>query len=115
LSSGYVDAFYRKALAVRDHLRAEFNTQFETVDAIATPTTPTPAFVIGENEDPLAMYAGDIFTVPINLAGVPALSVPMGYVTRGGASLPVGLQLIGAHGQEELLCDIGAVIERTTA
>ena len=115
LSSGYVDAYYRKALAVRDMLREDFAKQFETVDAILTPTTPTPAFVIGEKEDPLAMYAGDIFTVPINLAGVPALSVPMGTVTRGSATLPVGIQLIGAHGQEEMLCDIGLVVERATA
>jgi aspartyl-tRNA(Asn)/glutamyl-tRNA(Gln) amidotransferase subunit A len=115
LSSGYVDAYYRKALAVRDMLREDFAKQFETVDAILTPTTPTPAFVIGEKEDPLAMYAGDIFTVPINLAGVPAVSVPMGTVTRGSAALPVGMQLIGAHGQEEMLCDIALVVERATA
>jgi aspartyl-tRNA(Asn)/glutamyl-tRNA(Gln) amidotransferase subunit A len=115
LSSGYVDAYYRKALAVRDMLREDFAKQFETVDAILTPTTPTPAFVIGEKEDPLAMYAGDIFTVPINLAGVPALSVPMGTVARGSAALPVGMQLIGAHGQEEMLCDIALVVERATA
>lgn len=114
LSSGYVDAYYRKALAVRDMLRADFAKQFESVDAILTPTTPAPAFILGEKEDPLAMYAGDIFTVPVNLAGVPALSVPMGTVTRGSVQLPVGLQLIGAHGQEEMLCDIGLVVERAT-
>lgn len=115
LSSGYVDAYYRKALAVRDMLRADFESQFSTVDAILTPTTPTPAFVLGEKEDPLAMYAGDIFTVPVNLAGVPALSIPMGAVSRGTATLPVGIQLIGAHGQEEALCDIGLAVERATA
>lgn len=115
LSSGYVDAYYRKALAVRDMLRADFAKQFDSVDAILTPTTPTPAFALGEKEDPLAMYAGDIFTVPVNLAGVPALSVPMGTVARGPVQLPVGLQLIGAHGQEEMLCDIGLIVERATA
>ncbi len=115
LSSGYVDAYYRKALAVRDMLRADFENQFATLDAILTPTTPTPAFTLGEKEDPLAMYAGDIFTVPVNLAGVPALSIPIGTVLRGNAHLPVGLQLIGAHGQEDMLCDIGLAVERTTA
>jgi aspartyl-tRNA(Asn)/glutamyl-tRNA(Gln) amidotransferase subunit A len=114
LSAGYVDAYYRKALAVRDMIRADFARAFETIDAIATPTTPTPAFRFGEKEDPLAMYAGDIFTVPVNLAGVPALSVPMGKVVRDGVALPVGLQLIGAHGQESLLCDIGQSVESSS-
>jgi aspartyl-tRNA(Asn)/glutamyl-tRNA(Gln) amidotransferase subunit A len=115
LSSGYVDAYYRKALAVRDMIRADFVKALETVDAIATPTAPTPAFAFGEKEDPLAMYAGDIFTVPINLAGVPALSVPMGKVTRGASQLPTGIQLIGAHGQEHILCDVGTVVEAHAA
>jgi aspartyl-tRNA(Asn)/glutamyl-tRNA(Gln) amidotransferase subunit A len=111
LSSGYVDAYYRKALAVRDMLRADFASQFVGLDAIATPTTPTPAYTLGEKEDPLAMYAGDIFTTPVNLAGVPALSIPMGAVVRDGMHLPVGIQFIAAHGQEELLCDVGTVAE----
>jgi aspartyl-tRNA(Asn)/glutamyl-tRNA(Gln) amidotransferase subunit A len=107
LSSGYYDAYYRKASAVRDVMRAELAHVFETVDVIATPTSPTPAFVIGEKADPLAMYAADIFTVPVNLVGVPAISVPGGTVQRDGVDLPVGFQLIGRHGGEEALFELG--------
>lgn len=107
LSSGYYDAYYRKASAVRDVMRTELAEVFETVDAIATPTSPTPAFVIGEKADPLAMYAADIFTVPVNLVGVPAISVPGGTVQRDGIDLPVGFQLIGRHGGEEALFELG--------
>lgn len=114
LSAGYADAYYRKARAVRELIRAELKNVFESVDVIATPTSPTPAFKIGEkSSDPLAMYAADIFTVPANLAGVPALSVPMGEVERDGSRLPVGFQLIGAHGSEEMLFKIGEDIEKT--
>ena len=84
LSSGYADAYYRKARSVRDAIRADFARAFESVDAIVTPTSPVPAFKLGEKSDPLAMYAADIFTVPINLAGVPAISVPSGAVEREG-------------------------------
>lgn len=113
LSSGYVDAYYRKARAVRAFIRADFEKAFESVDAIATPTTPTPAFKIGEKaSDPLAMYAADIFTVPVNLAGVPAISVPSGTVEREGKKLPVGFQLIGPHSAEETLFTIGEDVER---
>ncbi len=96
LSSGYADAYYRKAHAVRGQIREDFKKVFESgVDCIATPTTPTPAFKIGEKaSDPLAMYAADIFTVPVNLTGVPAISVPMGKVDTDGASLPIGMQFI---------------------
>lgn len=111
LSSGYADAYYRKALAVREIIRADFARAFESVDAIATPTTPGPAFKFGEKSDPLAMYLEDIFTVPVNLAGVPAISVPMGTVVRDGKNLPVGFQIIGAHGNEEILFAIGKDVE----
>ena len=107
LSSGYADAYYRKARSVREIIRADFARAFESVDAIVTPTTPGPAFKFGEKSDPLAMYLEDIFTVPVNLAGVPALSVPMGTVVREGKDLPLGFQIIGAHGSEETLFSIG--------
>lgn len=111
LSSGYVDAYYRKATAVRGVLRDDFVRAFKEVDAIATPTTPAPAFKFGEKEDPLAMYAADIFTVPINLAGVPGLSIPNGTVLRDGVALPVGLQLIGPHGSDRALLELGHILE----
>lgn len=115
LSSGYADAYYRKAAAVREQIREDFKRVFEEVDVIATPTTPTPAFKIGEkSDDPLAMYAADIFTVPINLTGVPAISVPMGRVTREGTELPVGMQFIAPHGFDSSLFSIGEDFEKIT-
>jgi aspartyl-tRNA(Asn)/glutamyl-tRNA(Gln) amidotransferase subunit A len=110
LSAGYADAYYRKARAVRELIRDDFKRAFKEVDAIVTPTTPSPAFRFGEKADPVAMYAGDIFTVPANLAGITAMSVPMGTVERNGFSLPVGFQLSAGHGCEEILFDIGAVL-----
>lgn len=107
LSSGYYDAYYRKAEIVRNLMRGELATAFGDVDMIVTPTAPTPAYKIGEKEDPLSMYLGDIYTVPINLTGVPALSVPMGTVDRDKKSLPVGIQFIGPHAGEACLFDIG--------
>lgn len=112
LSSGYADAYYRKALAVREMLKSDIARAFTDVDIIATPTTPAPAFKMGEKEDPLAMYAGDIFTVPVNLTGVPAMSVPMGTVTRDQAQLPVGFQCIAPRGGEERLFTVGSDIEK---
>lgn len=108
LSAGYADAYYRKARAVREIIRADLSRAFEEVDAIALPTSPIPAWKIGEKADPVAMYAADIFTVPVNLAGVPGISVPGGTVVRDGVSLPNGFQLIGAHGSEAMLCGIAA-------
>ena len=112
LSSGYADAYYRKAKQVREMIRADFSNAFAQVDAIATPTTPSPAFTFGSKSDPLAMYAEDIFTVPINLAGVPGISVPMGNVTRDGSVLPTGFQIIAPHRGEETLFTIGEDIEK---
>lgn len=112
LSSGYADAYYRKARAVREIIRNDFARAFEAVDAIALPTTPSPAFKFGEKSDPLAMYAEDIFSVPANLAGVPAISIRGGVVERDRVSLPVGFQLIGAHGSEEMLFQIGERVEK---
>lgn len=110
LSAGYADAYYRTAERVRQMLRDDFVRTFETVDAVLTPTTPTPAFKLGEKEDPLAMYAGDIFTVPVNLAGVPSVSVPAGTVVRDGVALPVGVQCIGPHGSDTALLELGALL-----
>ncbi|MGH9940477.1 MAG: Asp-tRNA(Asn)/Glu-tRNA(Gln) amidotransferase subunit GatA, partial [Blastocatellia bacterium] len=101
LSSGYYDAYYEKAQRARSMLAGDFAEAFKKCDVIATPTAPTPAFKIGEkSNDPLAMYLCDIYTVTINLAGVPAISVPCGQSTAG---LPIGLQLIGNHFDEARL------------
>ena len=117
LSAGYADAYYRKARAVRELIREDFKRAFDPsadgVDAIVMPTSPTPAFKIGEkSDDPLAMYAADIFTVPVNLAGVPAISVPSGSVVRDGKDLPVGFQIIAPYGGEHTLFSIGEDVER---
>jgi len=111
LSAGYADAYYRRARAVRELIRADFARAFEGVDAIATPTCPSPAFTFGSKSDPLAMYAEDIFSVPANLAGVPAMSVPMGTVNRDGSELPVGFQLSAPHAREDILFAIARDIE----
>lgn len=93
LSSGYYDAYYLRAQKIRALIRQDFDRAFERVDGIITPTTPTAAFKRGEkNEDPLAMYLNDIFTISVNLAGLPALSVPAGMTEEG---LPIGMQVIG--------------------
>ncbi|MFP4202804.1 MAG: Asp-tRNA(Asn)/Glu-tRNA(Gln) amidotransferase subunit GatA [Opitutales bacterium] len=101
LSSGYYDAYYLRAQKVRTLIRRDFEAAFEEVDAILTPTSPTPAFKRGERtDDPLAMYLSDIFTIAVNLAGLPAISVPSGF-TRAG--LPIGLQIIGkAFGETDM-------------
>ena len=112
LSAGYYDAYYNKATAVRALIQKDFTEAFKEVDVIATPTSPTPAFKIGEKaNDPLAMYLADIFTVPINLAGVPAISVPSGFGERDGKQLPLGFQIIAPHFKEERLFSLGADIE----
>ena len=111
LSSGYYDAYYLRAQKVRTLIRRDFETAFGPCDVIATPTTPTPAFHLGEKTgDPLQMYLADIFTVPANLAGLPALSLPCGLA--GG--LPVGLQLIGRSFDEATLLRAGAAYQRAT-
>lgn len=107
LSSGYYDAYYGTAEQVRHKMRAELEHAFTTVDVILTPTAPTPAFTFGEQSDPLSMYRQDIFTVPVNLTGVPALSIPAGAVERDGVALPVGVQYIGPRAGDSRLFDIG--------
>jgi aspartyl-tRNA(Asn)/glutamyl-tRNA(Gln) amidotransferase subunit A len=91
-------------------MRHELETAFAQVDFIVTPTAPTPAFTIGEQGDPLAMYRQDIFTVPVNLTGVPALTFPMGQVTRGVSELPVGVQYIAPHAGEARLFAVGKAL-----
>jgi aspartyl-tRNA(Asn)/glutamyl-tRNA(Gln) amidotransferase subunit A len=110
LSAGYYDAYYNKATEVRKLLTDDFTETFKRVDVIATPTTPTPAFTFGEKSDPLSMYLTDIFTVPANLSGMPAISVPSGLVTREGVELPVGVQFTAPHFQEERLFSVGKVL-----
>jgi aspartyl-tRNA(Asn)/glutamyl-tRNA(Gln) amidotransferase subunit A len=112
LSSGYYDAYYNKAVAVKTRLQETFAGAFTKVDAIMTPTAPTPAFSVGEKtSDPLAMYLADIFTVPANLVGIPALSVPFGSVDRAGDTLPVGIQFMGPHMHEDTLFTLGKALE----
>ncbi len=98
LSSGYYDAYYLKAQKVRTLVRRDFETVFQQVDILATPITPTPPFKIGEMaDDPLTMYLGDVYTIPLNLAGVTGISIPCGFT---GDGLPIGLQLVGGHFEE---------------
>ncbi len=112
LSAGYYDAYYGKAQRVRTLVRQDFARAFERCDVVATPTTPEPAWPLGErSDDPLRMYLADVFTVTVNLAGLPALSVPCGF-TRAG--LPVGLQLIGRALDEGALLRAGDAWQRGT-
>jgi len=109
LSSGYYDAYYRKAGQVRTLMRRDFDEAFTQCDLIATPVSPTCAFKIGEKtDDPLTMYLSDIFTIPINLAGLPALSLPCGFDGKG---LPIGLQIIGRPLGEALILQAASVLE----
>jgi aspartyl-tRNA(Asn)/glutamyl-tRNA(Gln) amidotransferase subunit A len=113
LSSGYYDAYYGRACAVREMLKKDLEEAFEGVDIIATPTTPTPAFKIGEkSNDPLQMYLADIFTVPVNIAGVPAISIPSGFAEDGDSKLPLGIQFIAPHFGEDALFAAGKDFEK---
>ncbi len=112
LSSGYYDAYYNRANAVRRMITDDFEKAFETVDIIATPTTPSTAFKIGEkNNDPVSMYLEDIFTVTANLTGMPAISIPSGVSRVGKVDLPVGIQLTARLGQEDVLFEAGKDLE----
>ncbi len=109
LSAGYYDAYYIKAQQVRRLIRQDFMTAFEKCDALLTPATPSAAFAIGENEDdPIKMYLNDVFTVSLNLAGLPGMSVPAGLDENG---LPLGLQIIGKAWDEETIFKVGGVLE----
>jgi aspartyl-tRNA(Asn)/glutamyl-tRNA(Gln) amidotransferase subunit A len=110
LSSGYYDAYYLKAQQVRTLIKRDFLQAFERCDAILTPTTPTPAFRLGEKtDDPLAMYLSDVYTVTANLVGVPGISIPAG-LSRGG--LPIGFQLMGRHWGEPTLFRLAHAYEQ---
>jgi aspartyl-tRNA(Asn)/glutamyl-tRNA(Gln) amidotransferase subunit A len=112
LSAGYYEAYYAQAQRVRTLIRRDFDRAFADVDAIVSPTAPTPAFKLGEKvDDPLAMYLNDVFTIPAPLAGVPAVSVPAGF---SGGGLPIGLQLIGKPFDEATLFRIAGAYEAAT-
>ncbi|WP_455371467.1 Asp-tRNA(Asn)/Glu-tRNA(Gln) amidotransferase subunit GatA [Petrachloros mirabilis] len=112
LSSGYYDAYYGKAQAVRTLICQDFTEAFKEVDLIVTPVTPTPAFKLGEkSEDPLQMYLSDIYTISVNLAGLPAISLPCGFSKSG---LPIGLQLIGRAFEEETILRAAHAYEQST-
>jgi aspartyl-tRNA(Asn)/glutamyl-tRNA(Gln) amidotransferase subunit A len=112
LSAGYYDAYYEKAQAVRTLICQDFEAAFQEVDVIVTPATPTPAFKLGEkSEDPLQMYLSDIFTISVNLAGLPAIALPCGF-SKGG--LPIGLQLIGRAFEEETILRAAHAYEQST-
>ncbi len=112
LSSGYIDAYYRKADASRAVLRREYDDAFAACDVVAFPTTPAPAFKFGEKSgDPVAMYLEDVFTVTANLTGMPAISVPMGTVEKEGVSLPVGMHFTAPHQAEEVLFAAARAVE----
>ncbi len=109
LSAGYYDAYYKKAQQVRTKITEDFKKAFEEVDIIATPTSPTVAFKFGEKtDDPLSMYLADVFTVPVNLAGVPAISIPCGKVN----GMPVGIQFISSWFNENTLFNVGEDYEK---
>lgn len=110
LSAGYYDEYYGKAQKARRLIKQDFDRAFEDVDLIAAPTSPTPAFEIGEKiEDPLEMYLSDVFIVPVNLAGIPAMSIPGGEVNGG---LPVGMQIMGGSLAEKKILRAGYAFEQ---
>src|SRR5690606_5360698 len=112
LSAGYYDAYYLKALKVRRLIRQDFDQAFESVDVIAGPVTPAPAFKIGELvDDPLSMYLCDIYTISANLAGLPGISLPAGFCRSG---LPIGLQLLAPPFEEDRLLRAARMFERET-
>jgi aspartyl-tRNA(Asn)/glutamyl-tRNA(Gln) amidotransferase subunit A len=109
LSSGYYDAYYKKALKVRTLIKKDFEKAFEKVDVVLGPTSPCLPFKIGEkSDDPLSMYLADIYTVSVNLAGLPGISIPCG-VCNG---LSIGMQLIGAPFEEDKLLSIASLFEK---
>jgi aspartyl-tRNA(Asn)/glutamyl-tRNA(Gln) amidotransferase subunit A len=112
LSAGYYDAYYGQAQKVRTLVRRDFEQAFARVDLIVAPTTPGVAFKMGEKEDPLQMYLNDIFTIPVNLAGLPGVSIPGGFTQTG---LPIGLQLIGRAFDEATLLRAAHAYQQVTA
>jgi aspartyl-tRNA(Asn)/glutamyl-tRNA(Gln) amidotransferase subunit A len=112
LSSGYYDAYYLKALKVRTLIKRDFDSLFEKYDCILSPTAPTPAFIAGDKSDPLQMYMTDIYTVPVNIAGLTAVSMPFG-LSRGG--LPIGVQLIAKPLGEPVMLRTAYALEQAIA
>jgi aspartyl-tRNA(Asn)/glutamyl-tRNA(Gln) amidotransferase subunit A len=111
LSAGYYDAYYLKAQRVRSLINQDFIRAFKDVDVLIGPTTPTPAFEIGaKTSDPITMYLNDIYTIGANLAGLPAISVPCGFVR----DLPVGLQIVGPHFSEARVLAVAHALQRET-
>lgn len=111
LSHGYYDAYYGKAQIVRNMLKQEFTKAFSEVDLILTPTSPTPAWKIGEKGDPLSVWLADIFTITANIVGVPAISVSSGFMEVEGKKLPLGIQFMAPHGAEDSLFEISKKFE----
>jgi aspartyl-tRNA(Asn)/glutamyl-tRNA(Gln) amidotransferase subunit A len=112
LSAGYYDAYYRKAQQVRTLVKNDFDQAFQECDVLITPSSPTTAFRIGEKvDDPLQMYLSDILTISVNLAGIPGISIPCGFDKAG---LPVGLQILGRHFDEESLIRTAYAYEQQT-
>ena len=111
LSSGYYDAYYLKAQKIRRLIRDDFNQAFKDVDVILGPTTPSTAFKLNEHmRDPISMYLSDIYTVSVNLAGLPGISIPVGF----SAGLPVGMQLIGNYFEEAKLLNVAHRFQQET-
>ncbi|CAM6128657.1 unnamed protein product [Calypogeia fissa] len=114
LSAGYYDAYYKRAQQVRTLIQSDLKAAFEDIDVLLSPVSSTPAYKLGEKvDDPLAMYAGDLMTVNVNLAGLPALVVPCGLAEGGSAGLPIGLQMIGKSFEEAKLLRLGHLYEQT--
>jgi aspartyl-tRNA(Asn)/glutamyl-tRNA(Gln) amidotransferase subunit A len=112
LSAGYYEAYYKKACQVRTLIIRDFKSAFTQCDVILMPTTPSPAFKLGEKiSDPLDMYLSDIFTIPVNMAGLPGISIPCGFTEKG---LPIGMQIIADHFEEEKLIQTSYAFERKT-
>jgi aspartyl-tRNA(Asn)/glutamyl-tRNA(Gln) amidotransferase subunit A len=116
LSAGYYDAYYLKAQKVRTLIRREFDAAFETHDVLVTPVSPTPAFKLGEKtDDPLQMYLSDIFTIPVNIAGLPGISVPCGFSeTAEGDRLPIGVQILAKPFDEASIFRVAHAYEQST-
>ncbi|MFZ5366407.1 MAG: Asp-tRNA(Asn)/Glu-tRNA(Gln) amidotransferase subunit GatA [Patescibacteria group bacterium] len=115
LSAGYYEAYYLKAMQVRTLIKKDFDEAFKKVDVLLAPVSPTPPFKLGEKvDDPLQMYLSDIFTVTANLAGIPGLAIPAGFIDSSTGSLPVGIQILGPQFSEELLFQVGYAYEQET-
>jgi aspartyl-tRNA(Asn)/glutamyl-tRNA(Gln) amidotransferase subunit A len=112
LSHGYYDAYYLRALKVRTLIKQDFDHVFKDFDCIVAPVSPTPAFKMGERtQDPLKMYLSDIYTISVNLAGIPAISIPCGFTKKG---LPVGLQIMAKAFDEETIFKVAHAFEQNT-